>query len=255
MKKRSNLAALFGSVPEGNNAQWQSYWRFLRGVMFPFGSVLIAAVALLVKGEQLPGLAIYVVVPYLIVTVVLLLVPLVIQANAALRAGQRKKRLVERFYPRLRESAKEFALLIEQGNSNTLLYFFADTSNWLTRIGIDSSRIDKEHIQTIKSWFESLRTRLQSPKYLDFFPLASEMSSLINSHNRFCIKAQEYLQANVVAQKFPESEMKGFRQQWNLCREKYAFFIQNWERLAKNINDDSGERICLDYYEPLKTLE
>ncbi|HEV8717728.1 MAG TPA: hypothetical protein VGX03_33515 [Candidatus Binatia bacterium] len=53
----------------------------------------------------------------------------------------------------------------------------------------------------------------------------------------------------------PEQRLRQLKQQWNVHRDEHAAFVREWGIFAKRINEKSGSKICLDYYEQVGTLE
>ncbi len=241
-------------LPEEKNTHNQSSNHFLKDIVIPVGAVLIAGITLLSAKHKIPIWASICVVLYFVVVMVVVVAKPSIQLISLFKNKLKKKHLAKIFYPQLADTASKFGPLIEHQRSNTICYLIEDINRW-DEVRNQQIQYDAEHMGTINGWFVSIKNYLNFYRFKDFPILAKGFSSLINQYNRFCIKLQRQLEAIVSSGKLSEQRLRDLKREWNVHREKHNKIIQNWEDRAKDINKVADDRICIDYYEPLKTLE
>lgn len=223
-------------------------------ILIPIGSVLIAALALIGQYPQLPRWVVLVAVSYLAVVVaVSLYVPVTALVSIVL-SKRRSWLLAETYSPRLLEGVGGLRHLLTREQTNTLLYVLGEASQWDELRG-RSPIFDPEHVETMRDWLHSIETRARRYKRDDFPNFCRELASLISQYNRFCCQRHRQLQEMVAGGVLPEQRSRQLRQKWNVHREGHMAFMRQWENLSRAINERAGTRICLDYYEPIGTLE
>jgi hypothetical protein len=258
MNINNNLNSFFNSDPNKNDVQDKSSSHFLKDILIPVGSLLIAAISFLALNGKLPTWAIVAIAAYLIIIAIYVSMNPLIQLFILFLEKQRKKKAAKKFFPSLQDIAKEFAPLIDinSNRSDTMLYLLNEINGWNESQNNMAIQSESEHINTIQNWFASIKKRLDLYRLKDFSYLATDLSDLIFQYHRFCIRAQRQLETLVTAKKLSEQQLRHLKQEWNLRREKHnQIIIQNWDNLAKKINETFAERICVEVYEPLKTLE
>ncbi len=230
---------------------------FIKDILIPLGSLLIGAIPLLaVKEVPLPTWAIFIVISYLvIVTTIVSLNPL-IKLISFLREKADKRRFAKTYYPRLQDCYRDFDRLIDDQKTDTIHYLLQEIiSGRRGAIRSEQFPYDLEHVATLRSWFSSVEEQVDTYKPKNFTYLASALSHLISQHHRYCLKALQLLESLIAQGTIAEQQLRLLKQDWNLRRETYMQFIRKWENLTKNINESMNERVCVDWYEPLKTLE
>lgn len=90
---------------------------------------------------------------------------------------------------------------------------------------------------------------------MDFKLVASDLSRVIYQYHYLCVRSQEHLEQLINAKSLVDQRLRQLKQQWNTARGEHMHVLRNWEQVAKRFNEMAGERVCLDYYEPIKTFE
>lgn len=227
---------------------------WLKDYLIPLGSFLIAALALLTQYAQLPRSIIVVAVSYLAIVAGASLYISVGPVVSSVASKWRFRRLAKTYIPRVLESIRVLHQLLERGQTNTLLYLLGEAAQWSELRG-RPSLFDPEHVEIMRSWLFSIERRVESSTPREFSGLCSEISELIGHFNGFCHQRLRALQEVITAGALPEQRLRQLKQQWNLHREAHVAFIRGWQNLTKAINEKAGTRLCMDYYEPLGTLE
>lgn len=114
---------------------------------------------------------------------------------------------------------------------------------------------DSEYIETIRNWLSAIEKRGKKFNTLDFFVLCEELSSLIQQYNHFLCQCLIRLQGVIQEGGWTANRVRQIKQHWNVNRDAHLAFIKSWENIAKRINEQTGSRLCIDYYQPLGTLE
>jgi len=226
---------------------------FLKEILIPFGSILIAAISVLTANFKLPPWAIIAVVCYLIVVIVALLFNPLQGICLLLWTSRRKKYLGRKLRPQVYDISKEFGGLIEDG-SDTIFSLVKEINSWEEFRG-QQTHPDGEHISTIRSWHASVEKHLNLLS-LKYFPsIVWELSVVISQYNRFCVQIQKRLEEILRERELPEAHLRYLKHEWTLRRERHVRVMSKWEGLTKNINDKFRGRLCIDYYEPLKPMD
>jgi len=247
------LPEMFGSDASTDSEEpAQKLW--LKDFLIPLGSFLIAALALLTQYAQLPRWIIVVAVSYLIFVAGVSLYISVGRVASYIASKWRFRRVAKTYFPRVLESIGVLHQLLERGQTNTLLYLLGEAAQWGELRG-RPSLFDPEHVEIMRSWLFSIEGRVESCTRGEFSSLCSEISELTGHFNRFCHQRLRALQEVITAGALPEQRLRQLKQQWNLHREAHVAYIRGWQNLTKTINEKAGARLCMDYYEPLGTLE
>lgn len=227
---------------------------FLTGYLLPLGSVLIAAVAFLTQSVQLPKWAIILAVLYLTLVAGFSLYHPALRLSSSAVRRRRLRQLAKTIFPSLAENAKQLGQLVARGQSHTLLYVLHEAGQW-EEIRSHAPLLDPEHVETIRSWLNSIERRVARCRRNEILQLCSEFSELVHQYNRFCHQRLAILQTAIAAGRLPEQRLRQLKQQWNLGREGHVAFVRGWENLSRAINETVGNRRCIEYYEPVGTLE
>lgn len=225
---------------------------WVKDYLIPFGSVLVATLGLL--GGQLPRWAMVIAASYFVVVVGLVLHPFGVRVFSRGGRAWRFHRTAKAYFPRLSESVKGLQKLVAEGHADTLLYVLRETSA-LDEVRGRSLVFDSEHVETLRSWVSSVAGRVEQRKQDDFSNLCRELSQLVHRYNRFCCQGSRKLQEVVAAGTLPEQRLRRLKQQWNTHRQSHIAFVRDWGGLSSAINASACTQLCLDYYEPLETLE
>lgn len=255
-KMRPNMSVLFGNRAEEETKHLLPD-HFIKDILIPLGSLLIAAIPLLAAKEvPLPTWAIFIVISYLVIVASIVLLNPLITLISFLRGNVNRTRIAKIYSPQLSDCTREFGRLIDTQKTDTINYLLRDaiSGKW-GGIRNDQFPYDSEHIATLQSWFLSLEGQFNVYRHRDFPYLASGLSHLISQHHRYCLKVHQLLESLITQGTITEQQLRPLKQEWNLRRETYMQFIRKWENLTKDINESIGESICITWYEPLKTLE
>ena len=246
----------------GNTSDDLPFWRkedktghafpspLLTKFLIPFGSLLIAALALGPNYEKLPSGIILVTVLYLAVVAIVSLTYPAKQVFTWLMEKRIKRQMARRFYAVLEESVKTFKDLTADNRVHGFIYLLQQINSWDEFKGKGFSLTG---IAFMRFWLESIENRLSYHRVDDFNNLAWDFSLLFAQYQAFCEQAHQHLES-VVTWSANEPRLKDFRTRWNIAREKHVHLINNWEQIAKKVNELAGEHVCIDYYEPLKML-
>jgi hypothetical protein len=173
-----------------------------------------------------------------------------------LREKRRKKHIAEIFYPQLHNQAKDFGSLVDSEKHDTIIYLLRDIFNFIrSPVIYELFKFDRGHIETIQIWLTSTQEYLNLRRLKDFPKIAHDLSWFVRMYHYFCIGIHDQLEKVLKNEKIQEDDKRRLKQEWNTRRERHGQFINNFQSLMKNINDSLGEKICVDYYPPLKTLE
>jgi len=228
--------------------------QFLTKFLIPFGAVLIAAIVFLTANYQLPRWAVIVVIAYLIIVMFATIWKPVTRLFSSLREKWLHRSISKNYYPYLQNSAVEFGRLTEDNRSSTMISFLQDISSW-PEIQNNPIPFDRGHIQTIREWLSSIQENISSNRLTRFKREAHDLSIIIFHYHNLCVRVQERIESLITQGKITDEQnhLRQLKREWDLRREAHMQFIREWESLTKNINSTLG-RVCVDYYEPLKTL-
>lgn len=223
---------------------------FLTKFLLPLGAVLITAVTFLsVKGLLSDKWTIALIIIYF-ASLLLTLIRKPLAGFWNIMVGKyNNRRIAKTFFPLLKKSAREFTRMLDGRGEN-----FLRLQDELSRSNIVAG-IDMEHISTMRLWFQSNEERLQTATLKDFESVAWTLSHIISQYHRFCIDLQKRIEEVLMQGKVQDANARRIKQEWNLRREVYNQFINEFRNVMKSINETAGCNIGVDYYELLKTLE
>lgn len=225
--------------------------KLVSSFLIPFGSVLIAAVALLASTTPIPQWAVAVVVTYLAVAMVISLA----YPARKLRIAFQRKRIIQKaarkFYAALVETTGQMSEQVNFHRVNTVANLSQEVSSL---VGEQAHQVPVEALRLARSWMETIHRRVDPKSHADFVALARELSAFVSEYHYLCRRVHESIISLISKGLIPEQRLPQVRQQWNLARERQMSLVTSWEQLTKKINGALGERLCNDYYEPLKML-
>ena len=230
----------------------QESW--LTRYLLPLGSVLIAALALLTQSAQLPKWAIVVAVLYLVVVAGVSLYGPGARLLFFIEDKGRSRRLRKTYFPKLSEGVGGLRRLLAQDHSNTVLYLLQDAGQWDEFRG-RYSPFQAEHVETLRAWFASIEGRIKRYRWSSFSDLCAEVSHLVFWYNRVCCQGQRALEEVVAAGQLPEQRLRSLMHRWNVQRDEHAAFVREWTSFCRSVNESAKRELCVNYYEPLGTLE
>lgn len=249
----SLFPAAFGSDHDDGSARSGSR-SWITEYIVPFGTLLIAALALLAQHVSLPTVVWPAVILYLLVAAGAALYGPLVRAFRWFAVQCTEARLARSSRPRLLETLRHLGRLLARDQADTVLYVVREVAQWDELRGV-AQLDDPEHIETLRTWASSISGRLSNYKRRDFSAFCHELSALINQYNRFCCQRQQIFQGVIAAGKVPEPRLRQLKQRWNVHREGHVEFVTKWTDLARSINLRVERRVCIEYYEPLGTLE
>lgn len=260
MRKRGHLKGkavstkghIFTPFQQKNPTQPLAPSHFLTTIAISFGALLVAAISFLTANVQLPRWSIVVVASYLIiVTLAVLARPAIHLISLSLnKAGERRTARI--FYPHLEELAYELADVLRDDRIDTLSYLLRNISSWSE---LQGKIPDTSRIMVIREWLDGIRDYLEFSKPKHFRSLAWDLSKLVNQYNRFWFETQRQLESLAADRSLSPQHLRELRQEWNLRREGHMMLLNKWGNIARKINEDVGDRVCIEYYEIIKTLE
>lgn len=216
-------------------------------------SLLIAALGLLAQ-NAFPPWMIVVVAVCLIAIAAGLLYTRSARLSSRIVTKWRLRRLARTGFPELLESATKLQQLIAENNTNTLLYVLSLARQRDETRG-KSLLPDAGHIETIRNWLSAVEKRAKRHRLGEFSTLCEELSHLIHMYNYFFCQRLRQLEEFIRTVGLNEDGIRQLKQHWNVAREAHVALIRKWEVIPKKINEITGGRLCIDYYEPLGTLE
>ncbi len=247
------LAEMFGSGNSDDSDEGTAT-RWIKDYLLPLGSVLIAALTFLTQKVALPKIAIAAAVVYLVIVAGAPFYRPTVRLVSRIWARRKLVRLVRFIGPRLRDSITRLNFLLSHGHSGTVLYVLGETVQDQA-LRSQGFFLDQEHLETLRQWLSSLETRGRTLRADVFLGLCRETSLLVQRYNRFCTQNLRVLEDALGKAQLEGSRLKQLKQQWNTNREGHLQAIDQWVTLAKEVNRVTGGQVCLDYFEPLGTLE
>ncbi len=236
------------------NSQRSAQESWLTRYLLPLGSVLIAALALLTQNAQLPKWVIVVAVLYLGVVAGVSLYGPGVSLVSFIQSKWRYQSLRRTYSPKLLECIRGLRQLLAQEHSSTVLHVLQEAAQ-RDELRSRSVLFDAEYIASLRAWLASIERRIKRYQRNDFSDLCREVGDLVFQYDRLCCQGQRVLQEAIAAGELPEQRLRSLKQRWNVQREGHATFIRTWTDFSKKVNDMAGGQLCIDYYEPLGTLE
>src|SRR5439155_16534818 len=205
--------------------------------LIPFGSLLIATLALGASYEKLPPWVLLAVILYLAVAAVVSLAYPARQVFTWLREKRNRRQLAQRFYVPLEESVKAFKDLTADNRAHSFIYLLQQINSWDELRG---RGVSLTGIAFMRSWLESIERRLSNHRVNDFNNIAGDFSILFLQYQTFCEQAHQHLET-VITWSTNEPRFKDFRTKWNIARENHMHLAKTWEQAAKKINEMAVE--------------
>ncbi len=250
MRRRQNKMSVFDLYHKEEEKKNLFSDHFLIKFLLPLGTVLIAAVTFLsVKGFLSDKWTIALIIVYFASLFLTLIRKPLSGFGNVIAEKYNNRRLAKHFFPLLKKSAIEFARMLDNRSDN-----FLRLLDELSRSNIITG-IDMEHFSTLRLWFRSNENHLNVAQFKDFELIAWALSHIISQHHRFCINFHRRIEDNLGQGNVPDANAMRIRQDWNLRREVYNQFINEFRNTMKSINEMAGRTVGVDYYELLKTLE
>lgn len=249
MRKRNNSDdRLFWSTEDNTEQVFPG--PLLTNFLIPLGSLLIAALALGANYEKLPQWVFLVIILYLAVVGLVSLAYPIKQVFAWLKGKYLRRQLAQRFYTSLEENVKALADLTADNRAHGFIYLVQQINNW---DAFKEKRISLTGMAFMRHWLESIQRRMEGRSVGEFHSLAWDFSVLLMQYQMFCEDAYRNIES-VVGSAAADPRVKDFKISWNVARENQMHLVKDWVQTAKKINEMAGDRVCLDYYEPLKML-
>jgi hypothetical protein len=241
---------------------------FLTKIVIPLGSVLVAVTAVLTsKNQQLPEWVFISFVIYLFIVAVytvLIIGPNLKKIVSNFMAKRKKKKAIvqysKSYLPELIRQFNEFACFMEDRSEN-IFGLLQSMSSWSEmnspEIKYKPFEFDQlnKHVGTLREWNQVVLYDLQNcgPEYLQF--MAYSFSRLVAQYHYFCLDCQRRLERAVREGSIQGEHLRYLKQEWFTRRERLSKFIDQWKPFAENINNIFGNRVCIDYFETIKTIE
>jgi hypothetical protein len=222
----------------------------LTSVLIPFGLVLVAVLGLLV--QAVPWWVTAVIVSYLVVVSVAVLIPAAIRAYRMMARSVAHRKLARVYLPLIRRFLTTFSPNLEDSRVDTVFYVWKGATSFDQGRGL--VKPDQVHLMTLQQWVRSIDDRLRDGGKKNLLRIAEELAGAVLQYSRVCEQAHREIEALKTSECLQDQNCRQLVQEWNNARDKHNQTIKSWEDIAKNINHDAGERVCLDHYGLLKTL-
>lgn len=226
---------------------------WVKDYLFPIGSLLVGVLGLLAQ-TTLPHWVILTATAYLIVVAAVVLYPTAIRIGSWVRSRARISRLAKSKYPELLRGVRTLVQLTTSQNANTMLDVFKTAAHWDEKSG-KGLMPDSQYIETVRNWLLAIERRAATRRPTEFLNLCEEFSNVTHQYNHFLCDRLQRLQQLIREGDLVESRRLHLKQQWNVNREFHVGMISNWQSAAREINETARTRVCVDYYQPLGTLE
>lgn len=248
----STIGHIFSPFQQKELTQPLAPSHFLTTIAISFGALLVAAISFLTANVQLPRWSIVVVTSYLIIVTLAVLARPATHLISLLLNKAEERRTAKIFLPHLEELAHELADVLRDDRIDTLSYLLRNINSWSE---LQGKIPDTSRIMVIREWLDGIIDYLEFSKPKHFRSLGWDLSKLINQYNRFWVETQRQLESLAAAGSLSPQHLRELKQEWNLKREGHMMFLNKWGNLARKINEDAGDRVCIEYYETIKTLE
>jgi hypothetical protein len=223
---------------------------FLTTGLIPLGSVLVAGLGLLV--QNVPWWVTGIVISYVTAVLVVLVIPAAIRLYRLVRKWVVGRAVTREYLPTIRRFMTTLMPQLEDSRTETVVYV------WRNATSLDEGRrlvqLDYDHIRTLQDWLSSIDRRLSGTSKSEFEQVCGELGHAIFQYNRLCEQAHREIEAVFAAGTTNQQQLRYVKQEWNNARDKHNHTIKTWEDIAKNINHDVGENVCVDHYGLLKTI-
>lgn len=236
-----------------------------KGWLEKYGALVVAAITLSLNliDRNAPRWLVGLTILVLSGVVVMQAIPFVKMALRWSRRRSAESRIHETYLPRIAEVVNSLLPLLDESRSDTVLHVWKNNQSTqvasIQKAGqftqpppIVSPAIS--HHRAIKSWLERISSRIPSCKKSQFQALAGEVGDALCSYHYLCEEAFHQLDALSRNLPMQPDKLRSLKQESNLVREKHNKMMDAWTEIAKAVNAAFGDRICIDYYLPLKTI-
>lgn len=214
--------------------------------VLPAGSLLIALLSFLSSIHQIPNWAINAIVIYLAIAAAVAIMPLIRNAIKWHKERATKRRLALTYYPAVAGILVQLLENMDSQRGDNMAHLFSNINTY-----IEKCDLNFENFSTIKEWFNSLAERVAPRRIEDFELTVREIGKALYQYHRYNVKVRDIFRQNVETNR---DKLQPLIIEWNTCREKYIAIIEKWTDTAKQINGESAQSICQDYFGPLKML-
>jgi len=249
------LRNIFGGTRELTNGDGGSHWQIVKDYLLPLGSVMIAALALLKQDLGWPRAGVVGVAFYLAFVVAVTLYRPVCRGLAQSIESIRLHRARRDALPRIASIVARIKHSLAHGYSDTLLHA-VEQAGLCPEVRSQTPLLyDADQIETLRCWVGCLGDRLPTTGRQGFVSLCAELSHFMNRYNTFFCQRQRALQNIISSGTVPALQVRSVKQLWNVQRESHARLILDWTTLGQTVNEISRQKLCLEYYEQVGTLE
>ena len=222
----------------------------LTTVLIPLGSFLVAGLGLLV--QTVPWWVTATIIFYVLVVALVALIPATIRIYRMVRRVTRHHAIARRYLPMTRRFLTTLTPNLEDSRVGTVYQV------WRSAASLDQGRglvrPDQVHLITLQRWFHSIDQRLKNAGNKQFDRIADELAFALLQYTRVCEQAHREIEALFTSGVRDEPYLRNIKHEWSNARDKHNQTIKAWEDIAKNINHETGERVCLDHYDLLKIV-
>lgn len=222
----------------------------VRTVFIPLGSLFVAALGLI--SRDISAWVRAAIIIYIAIICLVVLIAPIRNATAWLKRKCSARRIAKSYYPKLLSIVNTLLPLLEESRAETVTHMLTIARSWAG--AGDRIHFDPLHIKILYTWLTSVKKRLEFNRQREFIDILSDLSNLILYYNYFCDDAQRQLDGLIVAGVLQDNMLRQLKQEWSQFRDRHNQTVKAWEDIAKNINAAAGERVCCEYYSPVKTI-
>ena len=223
-----------------------------RDYVLPIGALLISAITFL-SANTAPWWGSFAIALYMAVIIIFLVVPAIIRGGKKWKMYSTHKRLEESYLPKIFTSLHRFKPMMESNRADTIWAVWNNASR--TSDMQKFIRPNHSHFNTLATWLDYLNQNIDSAKSSNFKFITFEASAWVQQYVSFCRDAYSQYEDLLRSNQLDEAKVREVKQSWNHARDEHNQTINNWKALCSEINSSFDQRICIDYYETLKTLE
>lgn len=222
----------------------------LTTVLIPLGSFLVAGLGLL--AQAVPWWVTATIILYVLVVALVGLIPATIPIYRLVRRLMRHREIARRYLPMIRRFLTTLTPNLEDSRVGTVYQV------WRSATSLDQGRglvrPDQVHLITLQRWLHSIDERLRDAKNKQFDQIVDELAFAVLQYTRVCEQAHREIETLLTSGVRDEPFLRNLKHQWSNARDKHNQTIKAWEDIARNINSETGERVCFDHYDLLKIV-